>query len=314
MTPIEVARAFVEAINSGDPDRLAGLMTEHHTFVDADGGEHSGREEMRRGWADYYSMVPDFHIRVQKALYGDGVVALFGLAEGTFADKGELKPENHWRVPAAWRVVVEGDKVAVWHLHVDPTPMVEIFNRIRSNQTQRDGRSTAGPEIHASWKTAVRAQFGAAVDSLESAVLACPADLWGDRSRQPEFWYVVFHALFWFDFYLSGSPEGFAPPSPFGLEELDPAGVIPDRAYSKEELLSYLEHGRRKCRVRLENLKEENVHRLFEFGTLKLSVAELLLYNMRHVQHHAAQLNLILRRETKSAPRWIRRAGNEPDA
>jgi hypothetical protein len=36
-----------------------------------------------------------------------------------------------------------------------------------------------------------------------------------------------------------------------------------------------------------------------------MSFAELLLDNMRHVQHHAAQLNLILRQKTDSAPRWV---------
>lgn len=28
------------------------------------------------------------------------------------------------------------------------------------------------------------------------------------------------------------------------------------------------------------------------------------MYNMRYVQHHAAQLNLILRQQTGSAPEW----------
>jgi len=32
---------------------------------------------------------------------------------------------------------------------------------------------------------------------------------------------------------------------------------------------------------------------------------ELLLYNMRHVQHHAAQLNLMLRQAVDSAPGWV---------
>jgi hypothetical protein len=27
---------------------------------------------------------------------------------------------------------------------------------------------------------------------------------------------------------------------------------------------------------------------------------------MRHVQHHAAQLNLLLRKATGSAPRWVK--------
>jgi hypothetical protein len=38
---------------------------------------------------------------------------------------------------------------------------------------------------------------------------------------------------------------------------------------------------------------------------IDLGVAELLLYNVRHVQHHAAQLNLILRQTTDSAPSWV---------
>jgi hypothetical protein len=33
-----------------------------------------------------------------------------------------------------------------------------------------------------------------------------------------------------------------------------------------------------------------------------------LLYNLRHVQHHAAQLNLILRQAVDSAPGWVGRA------
>jgi uncharacterized damage-inducible protein DinB len=39
-----------------------------------------------------------------------------------------------------------------------------------------------------------------------------------------------------------------------------------------------------------------------------MSRLELLLYNMRHVQHHAAQLNLILRQTIDSAPRWVGKA------
>jgi len=44
-----------------------------------------------------------------------------------------------------------------------------------------------------------------------------------------------------------------------------------------------------------------------QWGSLDLSFAELLLHSMRHVQHHAAQLNLLLRQHTDSAPGWIKR-------
>ena len=76
-------------------------------------------------------------------------------------------------------------------------------------------------------------QFGAAIDMLENAIHACPDALWGDRARQPQFWYVAYHTLFFLDLYLSDSLEGFAPPAPFTLSEIDPAGVLPDRVYSK---------------------------------------------------------------------------------
>ena len=158
------------------------------------------------------------------------------------------------------------------------------------------------------WRVIIWQQFGAAIDMLENALRACPEGLWSDRSRRPEYWYVVYHTLFFLDLYLSDSVEGFAPPAPFTLEELDPAGVLPERPFTKDELQIYLEHGRRKCRATIEALSDEKARERCGFERLDLSVAELLLYNMRHVQHHAAQLNLILRQTIDTAPGWVSRA------
>jgi hypothetical protein len=38
------------------------------------------------------------------------------------------------------------------------------------------------------------------------------------------------------------------------------------------------------------------------------SILEILLYNLRHIQHHAAQLNLILRQTIHNAPKWVNQA------
>ncbi len=157
------------------------------------------------------------------------------------------------------------------------------------------------------WKTIIWQQFGAAIDMLENAMVACPDNLWGDRSQRPEFWYVVFHTLFFLDLYLSDSDKGFTPPAPFTLDELDTDGLLPERVYTKEELQSYLEHGREKCRSTIEALLDEKARQRCGFDWLDISVAETLLYNMRHVQHHAGQLSLILRQKTDSAPRWVRK-------
>jgi len=148
-------------------------------------------------------------------------------------------------------------------------------------------------------------QFGAAIDMLENAIRACPDELWHDRTRQPEFWYLAYHTLFFLDYYLADAAEGFAPPAPFTLSELDPSGVLPDRVYRKEKLLAYLEHGRKKARHRIGVLTPETAAQLCYYRWFEPTWLEAMLYNMRHVQHHAAQLNLILRQVTDAAPGWV---------
>jgi len=128
---VEVAMAFVEAVNAGSVARLGELMTEDHVFIDSDGAEYRGKSRMVPGWSEYFAMVPDYQIGVRETFATGGTVMMTGEAEGTFVQDGALKPENHWKVPAAWRAVVKGDKVAVWQLYVNPEPMANIFKRIR---------------------------------------------------------------------------------------------------------------------------------------------------------------------------------------
>jgi hypothetical protein len=80
---------------------------------------------------------------------------------------------------------------------------------------------------------------------LKNAMLACPEEIWRNRNRKPEFWYIAYHTLFLLDFYLSENAENFTPPPSFTISELDPGGVLPDRVYSKQELSGYLEYGQK---------------------------------------------------------------------
>jgi hypothetical protein len=161
-------------------------------------------------------------------------------------------------------------------------------------------------------KQIVWQQFGAAIDMLDNALVACPEQLWSDRSQQPAFWYVTYHTLFWLDLYLSGSTEGFTPPAPFTLDELDPAGVVPEKPYTKNELRNYLNHCRRKCQTTIEALTDEQAGRRIGIsGVAGGTFLELLLYTMRHVQEHAAQLSLILGLKYGWEARWVSRAKTE---
>jgi hypothetical protein len=174
------------------------------------------------------------------------------------------------------------------------------------------------------WRTALWQQFGASIDMLDNALVACPDSLWRQLvwpdpsvpSQGAEFCYVAYHALFWLDLYLSGSAERFAPPAPITMEDVDPE--VPARPYTREELRTYLAFARAKCRTTINALSDQQARRPIDFDWATgrdVSYVELQLYNMRHVQEHAAQLSLFLGQHAIPAdPDWIARAKNDFDS
>jgi DinB superfamily len=179
------------------------------------------------------------------------------------------------------------------------------------------------------WRTVLWKQVGAAIDMLDDVLVACPDSLWQERLwRTPpppafppqfaEFWYVTFHTLVWLDLYLSGVPEEeFAPPAPFAQGVLDSVEAAPERPYTREELRAYLASMREKCHTTLIALTDEQARRPVEYPWMKegeiVSYVELQLYNMRHVQGHAAQLSLLLGQHgIQIDDDWVTRAKDDP--
>lgn len=157
-------------------------------------------------------------------------------------------------------------------------------------------------------------QFGASIDMVENAISHCPDELLESNKR---LFYNIYHTLIFLDYYMTIPPKDFTSPLPFTLKEPEEIpeealdDVIPDRFYTKTELLDYLQSRRKKAYEIISNLTEKDLSERFieEFKDGKnYSFLEILIYNMRHVQHHAGQLNMILRNEIDDAPKWIRQA------
>ena len=161
-------------------------------------------------------------------------------------------------------------------------------------------------ELKNIFKTVIAPQAAAAIEMLDGAMRICPDAVWSDGS-QPQFWYVAYHALFWLDFYSSESPNGFAPPPPFDLHEMDPAGLMPKRVFTRDELRAYADHCRRKLRAAMESFTEKRAVAVVRYGNMNLAGLELQVYNLRHVQHHVGQLALMLRQKANLGAPWVDR-------
>ena len=156
------------------------------------------------------------------------------------------------------------------------------------------------------WKTSTWKQFGAAIDMLRDAISLCPDHLWTvilwkdpNDERYGQFWFVAYHTLRWLDLFLTGTQEGFAPPSPFIL------GKLPERPYTKDQILEYLDACRDRCQSTIEGLTDEKAQQRCVFDWMEPSFLELQMYSMRHVQEHAAQLSLVLGQHDVTGLDWI---------
>ncbi len=99
---------------------------------------------------------------------------------------------------------------------------------------------------------------------------------------------------------------------------LDSVETQPERPYTKEELRAYLVSTRQKCHTQLLELTDEQARRPVEYPWSEgqsISFLELHLYNLRHVQEHAAQLSMFLGQHGIDVSDWVTQAkateGNE---
>jgi hypothetical protein len=160
-------------------------------------------------------------------------------------------------------------------------------------------------------------QFGASIDMLINAISNCPEDYFLTHSR---FYYIAFHSTIFLDYYLTIPPSDFSPLLSFTKKEPEYRpneaidDLMPDKIYSKQEIVKYLAKSREKCNQIIYALTTEKLNERFKEGDepsdMDYPILEILLYNLRHTQHHAAQLNMLLRQDFGKHMEWSFRAGD----
>jgi hypothetical protein len=163
------------------------------------------------------------------------------------------------------------------------------------------------------YKSALLGQFHAALAMLESAVRQCPDEHWhGIVGTQP-FSHVAYHTLFYTDFYLTQNEASYRRP-PFHREEYQFFGgtklpseeePIADFPFPREVVLEYVDYCHRKANEVIAAETAESLAGPPGFEWYKIPRAEFLLNEVRHIQHHTAQLGLYLRRVAGLEFRWV---------
>jgi len=154
-------------------------------------------------------------------------------------------------------------------------------------------------------------QFEAVLCKLHHTVVLCPEDKWDEPVGEYPFWHVVYHSLFYLDFYLTPSEAEFTE-RPFHRKDYEHFGFnadgqpcSADTPYTKDEMLEYVQHCRAKISTVISAETEETLAGSSGFWWYKIPRLEFHLNNIRHIQHHASQLSLHLRRAADIRVNWV---------
>jgi ketosteroid isomerase-like protein len=129
MTNKEIVLSFIKAINDHDVDKIYKLMSNGHVFIDGSGGKHEGKTGMKEGWQNYYQMFPDYIVEITDIMENDSVIGLFGYASGTYKINKNKSYGTFWKTTAAWKAIVENQKIKLWQVYCDYTRLMEIIKK-----------------------------------------------------------------------------------------------------------------------------------------------------------------------------------------
>jgi len=171
-------------------------------------------------------------------------------------------------------------------------------------------------------RAAVKAQYHAALAMLRLAIERCPDDVWTGTSGLPAgrhpnpSWRIAYHALSFAHLYLQPTVHDFTPweRHQTAIQDLDDHPASPEIQaltehphrppqtgvpYTKDDVLAYW----KLC----DDMIDPGVERLdllspeSGFPAYAIPKLEHLLVNIRHIQHHAAQLGQRIREATAGA-------------
>lgn len=177
---------------------------------------------------------------------------------------------------------------------------------------------------------AIDGQYRAALAMLRRAIESCPEPLWDAREGgEAPFWQQAMHTLFYTHLYLQASErsdEAWAgaeeamrllgrPMRDHSAPEIERlAGSMssltepdakPSRVVTRQELLGMLGRCERSLAVAVGRVADGGALVPHPMGWMTGSALDLLLYNLRHVQHHTGRLHSLLGRHGVRRLAWV---------
>jgi DinB superfamily len=155
------------------------------------------------------------------------------------------------------------------------------------------------PITDSALRAVLKNQYHAALAMLREAVERCPAEEWSDTGHKNAFWQLAYHTLFFAHLYLQQNEASFRR---WHGQHGGDDGISAD-PYTQEQVLDYLDTCDAMVDSAVDVLDLDSLES--GFAWYSMSKLEHQLVNIRHIQHHAAQLADRLRSAADIGIRWV---------
>ena len=166
----------------------------------------------------------------------------------------------------------------------------------------------------ATFKPVLKNQYHAALANFGDAIRRCPENVWESKDHLNAFWQIAYHTLFFTHLYLQQNEAAFRPwehqqsavQHPDGIPgPADPNSSLPliPNPYTQAQVLEYWKFCDQMVDAAVDTLDLESPQSGFHW--YRMSKLEHQFVNLRHIQHHAAQLADRLRFAANIGIKWV---------
>jgi hypothetical protein len=151
----------------------------------------------------------------------------------------------------------------------------------------------------------MKRQLDGSFEMLEQAIALCPQDVWdkGGDNTVP-IWEYVYHALFYVNVWLKDWTKEREYPE-FHVQEALALEKVTGRRISRDQMKKYLAEVTGKTESFFASAAPESLEEESENWGKRWTVADRILGQIRHVQHHVGYINAILRMKGTTTVGWI---------
>lgn len=148
----------------------------------------------------------------------------------------------------------------------------------------------------------LKEHFWYSIEMLGEAVSKCPFHVWERTKDGHPYWQIVLHILTGLHYWTRNAGEPFD--YPFSNRRVYPElDALPADTVTPDEMQSYFQTVKAKVEDFLAHLSDEQLNDISDLNP-EYTNLDLLLCQIRHIQHHLGACNTILKENGAAAIGW----------